>query len=136
MNKQEIEQTDEPIRIDKWLWAARFFKTRSLAADAVTGGKIEVNGARAKPSRTVRVGDKVSIRRGAYEWTVVVRALAKLRGPAPEAQLLYEETEESIRKRERAAAQLKLERSPEFHSTGRPSKKDRRAVLRFTKRGW
>jgi ribosome-associated heat shock protein Hsp15 len=136
MNKQEIEQTGEPIRIDKWLWAARFFKTRSLAADAVTGGKIEVNGARAKPSRIIRVGDKLNIRRGAYEWTVVVRTLARLRGPAPEAQLLYEETEESIRKRELASAQLKLERPPEFHSPGRPSKKDRRAVLRFTKRGW
>jgi ribosome-associated heat shock protein Hsp15 len=136
MNNQEIEQTSEPIRIDKWLWAARFFKTRSLAADAVTGGKIEVNGARAKPSRTIRVGDKLSIRRGAYEWTVVVKGLAKLRGPAPEAQLLYQETEESIRKRELAAAQFKLERPPEFHSPGRPSKKDRRAVLRFTKRGW
>ena len=136
MNNQEIEQTGEPIRIDKWLWAARFFKTRSLAAEAVTGGKIEVNGGRAKPSRTIRLGDRLSVRRGPYEWTVIVTALAKLRGPAPEAQLLYEETEESIRKRELAAAQLKLERPPEFHSPGRPSKKDRRAVLRFTKRGW
>ena len=136
MSDKEIEETNEPIRIDKWLWAARFFKTRSLAADAVTGGKIDVNGARAKPSRIMRLGDKLSIRRGPYEWTVVVKGLARLRGPAPEAQLLYEETEESIRKREMASAQLKLERPPEFHSPGRPSKKDRRAVLRFTKRGW
>jgi ribosome-associated heat shock protein Hsp15 len=136
MNNQEIEQTHEPIRIDKWLWAARFFKTRSLAGAAVTGGKIDINGARAKPSRIMRLGDKLSIRRGPYEWTVVVKGLAKLRGPAPEAQLLYEEMEESIRKREMASAQLKLERPPEFHSPGRPSKKDRRAVLRFTKRGW
>ena len=136
MSDKEIEETNESIRIDKWLWAARFFKTRSLAADAVTGGKIDVNGARAKPSRIMRLGDKLSIRRGPYEWTVVVKGLAKLRGPASEAQLLYEETEESIRKRELASAQLKLERPPEFHSPGRPSKKDRRAVLRFTKRGW
>jgi ribosome-associated heat shock protein Hsp15 len=136
MNSQGIEQSGEPIRIDKWLWAARFFKTRSLAAEAVTGGKVEVNGARAKPSRIMRLGDKLRIHRGPYEWTVVVKAVAKLRGPAPEAQTLYEETEESIRKRELAAAQLKLERPPEFHSAGRPSKKDRRAVLRFTKRGW
>jgi ribosome-associated heat shock protein Hsp15 len=136
MNNQDIGQTHEPIRIDKWLWAARFFKTRSLAGDAVTGGKIDVNGARAKPSRSMRLGDKLNIRRGAFEWTVVVKGLARLRGPAPEAQLLYEETEESIRKREIASAQLKLERPPEFHSPGRPSKKDRRAVLRFTKRGW
>jgi len=133
---KEIEENNESIRIDKWLWAARFFKTRSLAADAVTGGKIDVNGARAKPSRIMRLGDKLNIRRGPYESTIVVKGLAKLRGPAPEAQLLYEETEESIRKREMASAQLKLERPPEFHSPGRPSKKDRRAVLRFTKKAW
>jgi len=135
-NDKETEQTNEPTRIDKWLWNARFFKTRSLAAEAITGGKIDVNGARPKPSRIMRVGDQLSIRRGPYEWTVLVKGLAKLRGPASEAQLLYEETEESIRKREMTSAQLKLERPPEFHSPGRPSKKDRRAVLRFTKRGW
>ena len=131
-----MEENNESIRIDKWLWAARFFKTRSLAADAVTGGKIDVNGARAKPSRIMRFGDKLNIRRGPYESTIVVKGLAKLRGPASEAQLLYEETEESIRRRELTSAQLKLERPPEFHSPGRPSKKDRRAVLRFTKRNW
>jgi ribosome-associated heat shock protein Hsp15 len=136
MTHPDVEQTHEPIRIDKWLWAARFFKTRSLAADAVTGGKIEVNGVRAKPSRTMRLGDKLNIRRGPYEWTVVVKGLAKLRGPAAKAQLLYEETEESIRKRETASAQFKFQRPPEFNIPGRPSKKDRRAVLRFTKRGW
>lgn len=134
MNDEEIEETNEPIRIDKWLWAARFFKTRSLAAAAVTGGKIAVNGARARPSRIMRPGDKLNIRRGAYEWTVVVKGVAKLRGPAPEAQLLYEETEESIRKREVASAQFKFERPPEFNAPGRPSKKDRRAVLRFTRK--
>ena len=136
MSDKQIEENSESIRIDKWLWAARFFKTRSLAADAVTGGKIDVNGARAKPSRIMRLGDKLSIRRGPYESTVVVKGLAKLRGPASEAQVLYEETEESIRRRELTSAQLKLERPPEFHSPGRPSKKDRRAVLRFTKRSW
>jgi ribosome-associated heat shock protein Hsp15 len=136
MNNQEIEQTGESIRIDKWLWAARFFKTRSLAGQAVTGGRVDINGARGRPSRIIRLGDNLCIRRGPYEWTVIVKGLARLRGPAAEAQLLYEETEESIRKRELAAAQLKLERPPEFHSPGRPSKKDRRAVLRFTKRGW
>jgi ribosome-associated heat shock protein Hsp15 len=136
MNDQELEETRQPIRIDKWLWAARFFKTRSLAAAAVAGGKIEVNGARAKPSKFMRLGDKLKIRRGLYEWTVVIKGLAKLRGPAAEAQLLYEETEESIRKREAISAQFKFERPPEFNLPGRPSKKDRRAVLRFTKRGW
>ncbi|MGE5218363.1 MAG: RNA-binding S4 domain-containing protein [Chloroflexota bacterium] len=122
------------IRLDKWLWAARFFKTRSLAAEAASGGKVEVNGERPKASRIVRVGDRLSIRRGPYQWTVIVKGVSRLRGPAPQAQSLYEETEESVRKREADAAQIKLERPPEFDSPGRPSKKDRRAIARFTKR--
>jgi ribosome-associated heat shock protein Hsp15 len=128
-------QESEEVRIDKWLWAARFFKTRSLAAEAVTGGKVAVNGARAKPSRNVRPGDLLGIRRGPYEWIVIVKGLAAQRGPAATAQLLYEETETSRNKREADAARLKLEQPPEFAS-GRPSKKDRRALARFTKRGW
>jgi ribosome-associated heat shock protein Hsp15 len=127
---------NETVRIDKWLWAARFFKTRGLATEAVAGGKVEVNGDRAKPSRIVRVGDTISVRRGLYEWTIVVKDLARLRGPASQARQLYEETEESARKREAAIAQLKLERPPDFDTPGRPSKKDRRAIDRFTKRGW
>jgi ribosome-associated heat shock protein Hsp15 len=127
---------DAEIRLDKWLWAARFFKTRSLAADAVSGGKVEVNGDRAKSSRIIRTGDRLVIRRGSYEWTVVVRNMSRLRGPAPRAQQLYEETIESIAKREVAIAQMKLERPPEFDISGRPSKKDRRAISRFTRRGW
>lgn len=127
---------DAEIRLDKWLWAARFFKTRSLAADAVSGGKVEVNGDRAKPSRIIRAGDTLIIRRGSYEWTVVVKDVSWLRGPAPLAQQLYEETIESASKREAAIAQMKLERLPEFDIPGRPSKKDRRAITRFTKRGW
>jgi ribosome-associated heat shock protein Hsp15 len=124
------------IRLDKWLWAARFFKTRSLAAEAASGGKVEVNGDRAKPSRVVRAGDTLTIRRGPYEWTVVVKDVSRLRGPAPQARALYEETEESVRGREAAIARMKLERPPEFDLPGRPSKKDRRAIARFTKRGW
>jgi ribosome-associated heat shock protein Hsp15 len=124
------------IRVDKWLWAARFFKTRSLAAEAVSGGKIEINGERAKPSRVVRIGDKVGIRRGPYDWTIIVKDASRLRGSAPQAQQLYEETEESRRKREAAIAQLRLERPPELAVPGRPSKKNRRAIQRFTKRGW
>ena len=130
------EDTNEAIRIDKWLWTARFFKTRSVAAEAVTGGKVQINGVRAKPSRTVRSGDSLNIRHGPYEWTVIVKAVAKLRGPALQARLLYQETEESARKREAAIAQLKLERPPGFCHSGRPSKKDRRAITRFTKRDW
>ena len=127
---------DAEIRLDKWLWAARFFKTRSLAADAISGGKVEVNGDRAKSSRIIRAGDTLMIRRGSYEWTVVVKDVSRLRGPAPQAQQLYEETIESVGKRETAIAQMKLERPPEFGIPGRPSKKDRRAIARFTKRGW
>jgi len=131
-----MSEQEEPIRIDKWLWAARFFKTRSLAAEAVSGGKVEINGDRAKPSRIVRTGDKLCVRRGPYEWIVVVKELSRLRGPAPQAQLLYDETEESMRQRQTIAAQLQLERPPEFDAPGRPTKRDRRAISRFTKRGW
>jgi ribosome-associated heat shock protein Hsp15 len=133
MSDQDI---DAEIRLDKWLWAARFFKTRSLATDAVSGGKIEVNGDRAKPSRSVRAGDKLTIRSGPYEWTIIVKGLARSRGPAAQARQLYEETEESAHKRESAIARLKLEQPAEFDTAGRPSKKDRRAIARFTKRGW
>jgi ribosome-associated heat shock protein Hsp15 len=125
---------ENEIRIDKWLWAARFFKTRSLAAEAVSGGKVDVNGGRAKPSRSIKIGDQLSVRRGPYEWTVIVKGVAKQRGPATEAELLYEETEESRGRRERVAVQMRFERPPEFNIAGRPSKKDRRARLRFMRR--
>src|SRR5213593_1075241 len=110
MRDEEFQETSEPIRIDKWLWAARFFKTRSLAAEAVTGGKVEINGGRARPSRTVRLGDQLKVRRGPYEWTVIVKGVAKNRGPASEARLLFDEAEESMSKRAAVSAQLKLER--------------------------
>jgi len=131
-----MSELDEPIRIDKWLWAARFFKTRALAAEAVSGGKVEIAGARAKPSRIVRVGDRLTIRRGPYEWTVIVKQLARLRGPAPQAQQLYSETPESELNRQTIAAQLKLEQPPQFDAPGRPTKRDRREMARFTKRNW
>jgi ribosome-associated heat shock protein Hsp15 len=130
------DHCDQDVRLDKWLWAARFFKTRSLAADAVSGGKIEINGDRPKPSRVVRVGDRLTVRRGPFVWTIIVKDISRLRGPAPQAQQLYEETEESRRIREAAISQLKLERPPAFDLPGRPSKKDRRAIARFTKKGW
>ena len=132
----DTETTKESIRIDKWLWAARFFKTRSLAAEAVTGGKVDVDSARAKPSRNIRIGDALNIRRGPYEWTVIVKDVTDVRGPAAKAQLLYKETEESLQKREAISVQLKLERPPAFDRAGRPSKKDGRAMLKFTTRGW
>src|SRR5262245_28686886 len=131
-----MQEQDDSIRLDKWLWAARFFKTRALAAEAVSGGKVEINGDRPKPSRMVRAGDKLLVRRGPYEWTVIVRDVARLRGPAPQAQLLYEETEESRHKRDAAAAQMRLERGVDFDAPGRPTKRDRREIAKFTRRGW
>jgi ribosome-associated heat shock protein Hsp15 len=128
------ETASAEVRLDKWLWAARFFKTRALAAESAGGGKIEINGERAKPSRSVRVGDRLCIRRGPFIWMVVVKDTLRLRGPAPQAQQLYEETEESARQRAAAAAQLKLERPPKFAPSSRPSKRDRRVIARFTKR--
>jgi ribosome-associated heat shock protein Hsp15 len=126
----------EAVRIDKWLWAARFFKTRSLAADAVEGGKVHWNGARTKPSHALRPGDELKIRRGPYESVVVVRALSEQRGPAEKARTLYEETEESKKTRDALSARLRLERGPAFESEGRPSKKDRRDILGLKRKGW
>ena len=126
----------QEIRLDKWLWAARFFKTRSLAAQAIAGGKVEINDDGARPSRLVRLGDRLKIRHGPYEWTIAVKAISRLRGPAQKAQLLYNESEESVRKREVMIAQMKLELPPDFDTPGRPSKRDRREIAKFTKRGW
>ena len=121
----------ESVRLDQWLWAARFFKTRSLAAAAAQGGKIHIRGDRAKPARAVRVGDQLQIRRGPYEWVVTVNALSTRRGPAKEAALLYEETAESVRKREAARAQIQAEATPFRERGGRPTKKDRRDWARL-----
>jgi ribosome-associated heat shock protein Hsp15 len=125
----------ERVRIDKWLWAARFYKTRSLATDAVDGGKVEVNGETAKPSKAVKIGDELRIRLGPYEHRLVVRGLAERRGPASVAQALYEETEESRRLREKVAEQLKIA-PPAFvwEDKGRPTKKDRRDLQRLRDR--
>jgi len=120
------------VRIDKWLWAARFFKTRSLASEAVSGGKVELNGERTKPSRPLQIGDRLRIRLGPYDHHVIVRVLSEHRGPAPVARTLYEETAESIAARERLAEQLRL--SPAlfvYEERGRPTKKDRREIERL-----
>jgi ribosome-associated heat shock protein Hsp15 len=116
----------ESVRLDQWLWAARFFKTRSLAATAAQGGKVHVRGDRAKPARAIRVGDLLQIRHESYEWVVTVKSLSTRRGPAKEAALLYEETEESVRNRDAARAQIQAEAAPFRERGGRPTKKDRR----------
>ena len=118
------------IRLDKWLWAARFFKTRALAKAAIEGGKIQSRGERCKPSREVQLGDELQIRTGFDERTVVVRGLSDVRRGAPEAQTLYEETAESVQKREQATA-LRKAGALGLHSEGRPTKKHRRDFERF-----
>jgi len=122
----------EKFRIDKWLCAARFFKTRSLAADAVDCGKIHVNDVRVKPAKTLAVGDMLTINIGQKQYIVEVVALSNKRGPAAQAQKLYRETEDSRQRRETIAAQLKLQPQP-FFFRGRPTKRDRREIERFKK---
>ena len=126
-----MQENAEKIRLDKWLWAARFFKTRSLAIEAVSGGKVHLNGARTKPAREINIGEQLTIRRGPYEWTVVVRALSAKRGLARVAMLLYEETEESKLHRQEAASEMRAQEWRSPHTKGRPSKKDRWDLTRF-----
>jgi len=124
------------LRIDKWLWAARFFKTRALSQDAVENGRVLVGGDRVKPARTLRIGDLVHVRVGDLARTVVVRELSDRRGPAPQAQLLYEETPESIRDRVAAQARRALEQEPSHAiEHGRPTKRDRRQLERLRSGG-
>ena len=120
------------VRIDKWLWAARFYKTRSLASQAVTGGKVQVNGERVKPARELREGDELRIHAGGQQWTVRVRALSGMRRSAPEAQKLYEEKEESRAARLEALALRRAQVDPFRDEGGRPTKRDRRLIRKFT----
>lgn len=122
------------MRIDKWLWAARFYKTRSIASDAVDGGHVEVNGERAKPSKQVKPGDELRIRVSQTTFVVHVRSLSERRGPATEAQLMYEETAQSRTERERLAEQRRLAPSPAYEDGGRPTKRDRRDLSRVKRR--
>ena len=124
----------EEVRLDKWLWAARFFKTRSLATDAVNGGKVELNGQRPKPAKEVKVGDLLRIRVGPFVHAVTVRALSDRRGPASAAALLFEESAESIAARERLREQHRLAPSVQYEEGGRPTKKDRRTMSAFEER--
>ncbi len=125
----------EGMRLDKWLWAARFFKTRGLAQAAVEGGKVHVNGARAKPARRVRPGDRLEITRGFEQFEVVVQGLAGRRGPAAEARRLYAETPGSLARREREHEARRLARAAAPAPAHRPDKRDRRRIRRFTGKG-
>ncbi len=124
-----------PVRLDKWLWAARFFKNRGLATEAVNGGRVHLNGRAVKPSKEVKPGDELEVTVGETRRTVIVRGTTEKRGPAKEAQLLYEETPESITERERLAEQRRLARPLSPDLGGRPTKRDRRLFERTRGRG-
>lgn len=129
-------EPSERIRIDKWLWAARFFKTRSLASKAVNGGKVHLNGQRIKAAHLIKIGDELQIQRGQVACVVVVDGLQEKRGPASAASLLYEETEDSREKRESKAEERRLYRVLDDSSrpAGRPGKRDRRLIRTFTRK--
>lgn len=122
--------SSETIRIDKWLWAARFFKTRTLATTAVDSGKVRLNDERVKPSRNVKLGDTLDIDNGATEWQVVILGLSDVRSAAPIAQTLYSETEASVAKRQKEAERRKYFREPGAEFKGRPTKRDRRQLTK------
>lgn len=127
----------ERLRLDKWLWAARFYKTRSLACEEIDKGRVQVNGAVVKPARELKVGDSVLLRSGPISRTVTVLALSDKRGPAPAAALLYQETEDSIRQRQQAAEQRRLAPEPALSlGQGRPTKRDRRATEQLRQHDW
>ena len=125
------DEAERRIRLDKWLWAARFFKTRALAADAVTGGKVHASGQRVKPAHAMRLGETLRIQRGLEKYTVMVKALSDRRGPATQAILLYEETPESRQHREQQREQRRLQTPAVPQSAARPTKQDRRRIIRF-----
>lgn len=123
------------VRLDKWLWAARFFKTRALAVEAIGGGKVLVNGARAKRAKAIHAGDRIRLRLGPYEYQLIVRGLSERRGPPTEAVRLYEEDAVAKQARETLAAQHKLLPTPAFRGKGRPTKKQRRDIERWEEEG-
>jgi len=134
MAKQEKQSDDKSQRLDKWLWAARFYKTRSLAVEAINGGKVHLNRHRVKPSRTIKPADILTISKPPYEHIVTVLALNKQRRPAIEAQQLYIESEESIAKRKLLHEQIKNQPLGFRTEKGRPNKRDRRHIIKFTRK--
>lgn len=128
---ENIEKPADNMRLDKWLWCARFYKTRGLAADAINSGKVSVNNIRAKRAKLIHAGDQISIRRTPYCFDITVLALASARRSAVLAALLYEESRESISTREKLAMQLKADMAMFPGSKGRPTKRNRRELIRF-----
>ena len=135
MKNPNEKEEDSRLRIDKWLWAARFFKTRSLSAAAIESGKVLCNGVRIKPAKSLATGDMLSIRIGSVQFIVEVLALSGKRGPAPQAQLLYRETEESVLRRKAQAEELKSHPPPAYLK-GRPTKRDRRELDKLKGSVW
>ena len=127
----QLEEEKEAVRLDKWLWAARFYKTRTLAKEMIDGGKVHYNGQRSKPNKIVEVGATLKIRQGSDEKEIVVLALSTQRRGAAEAQLLYRETEQSIANREKLAMTRKMNALSMPHPDRRPDKKERRDLLKF-----
>ncbi len=122
---------DSPVRLDKWLWAARFFKTRSVAREAISGGKVHLNGNRSKPGRNLNVGDELRIQRGEDEYTITIVELSIRRGPATVARTLFEESDENRLKREKLAEERRLEHQQHATRERRPDKRQRRHIVRF-----
>jgi len=130
----KLHEHPRRVRLDKWLWAARFYKTRGLSADAIDAGKIEVNGERAKRARLVQPGDRIRIRIGPYEHVITIKDVSERRGSAPIAQALYEEDAESRKAREVMALHVRAMNASTGYESGRPTKKDRRDIERIRRR--
>ena len=129
-----MSEPAQKLRIDKWLWHARFFKTRALATEAVNGGKVHLNGQRVKPAKAVNVGDELSVQRGNVHFVIIVEALSDKRRPAKEAQRLYRETEDSIAERERLREMQRLAAQGVHHGDRKPSKQQRQKIIRFKRK--
>jgi len=123
--------TDDAVRLDKWLWASRFYKTRAVAVQAIRAGRVDVNDVRAKPAKTLSLGDRVRIRKSPFEFRLTVRALSQQRGRAAQAALLYDEDPAGKAERERLAQQLRIAPTPSYEGKGRPTKRDRREMERL-----
>jgi ribosome-associated heat shock protein Hsp15 len=130
-----VNSAQDRVRIDKWLWAARFFKTRALAQAAVVAGKVRLHGERIKPAKDVNIGDVLAIRVGEFEWSIVVKALAARRGPADEARKLYDESADSMARRMAQITDRKAMGGLAGERKGRPSKRERRQIIRFREGG-